>query len=108
MSVTPAELLPSDHSLLLAAYQQDPQAVGGSLALSALLSVLPLATVLVLLGVVRARAHWAALAGLLVALIVAVAGFGMPVGMSLLAAAHGALFGLFPILWIVVNALWVF
>jgi lactate permease len=108
MSVTPAVLLPSDGSLVLAAYQQDPDAVGGSLALSALLSVLPLATVLVLLGVVRARAHWAALAGLLVALIVAVAGFGMPVGMSLLAAAHGALFGLFPILWIVVNALWVF
>jgi lactate permease len=32
----------------------------------------------------------------------------MPIGMSLLAAGHGALFGLFPILWIVVNALWVF
>jgi lactate permease len=32
----------------------------------------------------------------------------MPFGMSLSAAAHGAFFGLFPILWIVVNALWVF
>ena len=47
-----------------AAYQQNPEAVGGSLGLSALVSVLPLAVVLVLLGVLRVRAQWAALAGL--------------------------------------------
>jgi lactate permease len=95
-------------SQYLAAYQQDPDAIGGSLGLSALVSVLPLAVVLVLLGLLRVRAHWAAIAGLVAALLVAVLGFGMPVGMSLLAAAHGALYGLFPIMWIVVNALWVF
>ncbi|MBW0105313.1 L-lactate permease [Pseudonocardia sp. KRD291] len=95
-------------SSTLAAYQQDPQAVGGSLLLSALLSALPLVTVFVLLGGFRLKAQWAALAGLAVALVVAVAGFGMPVGQSLLAASHGAVFGLFPILWIVVNALWVY
>ncbi len=94
--------------LALAAYQQDPQAVGGSLAWSALVSVLPLATVFVLLGGVRVRAPWAALAGLAVSLVVAVVGFSMPVGQALLAATHGAVFGLFPILWIVVNALWVY
>jgi lactate permease len=92
---------------VLAQYQQDPEAAG-SLGLSALISVVPLAVVLVLLGVLRVRAQWAALAGLAAALLVAIVGFGMPVGMSLSAAAHGALFGLFPILWIVVNALWVF
>jgi lactate permease len=109
MPVTPASSLPSsEHLTVLAQYQQDPQAVGGSLGLSALVSVLPLAIVLVLLGALRVRAQWAALAGLAAALVVAVAGFGMPVGMSLSAAAHGALFGLFPIMWIVVNALWVF
>jgi lactate permease len=90
------------------AYVQNPEAIGGSLGLSALVSVLPLAVVLVLLGALRVRAHWAALAGLLASLLVAVAGFGMPVGMSISAAAHGAFYGLFPILWIVVNALWVF
>jgi len=89
-------------------YQQDPEAVGGSLVASALVSVLPLATVFVLLGVFRLRAQWAALSGLAVALVVAVAGFAMPVGQALLAASHGAFFGLFPILWIVVNALWVY
>ena len=70
--------------------------------------MVPLAVVLVLLGVVRVRAQWAAPAGLAAALLVAVAGFGMPFGRSLSAAAHGAVFGLFPVLWIVVNALWVF
>ena len=91
-----------------AAYVQDPAAVGGSLALSALVSVLPLAVVLVLLGVLRVRAQWAALSGLAAAVLVAVIGFGMPLGTSLSAAFHGAFYGLFPILWIVVNALWVF
>jgi lactate permease len=90
------------------AYVQNPEAVAGSLGLSALVSVLPLAVVLVLLGVLRLRAHWAALAGLLTALLVAVLGFGMPPGMAVSAALHGAVYGLFPILWIVVNALWVF
>jgi lactate permease len=93
---------------VLAFYQQDPEAVGGSLGLSALVSVVPLAVVLVLLGVLRIRAQWAALAGLAAALVVAIIGFAMPVGMALSAAAHGATYGLFPILWIVVNALWVF
>jgi lactate permease len=89
-------------------YVQNPEAIGGSLGLSALVSVLPLAVVLVLLGVLRVRAHWAALAGLLTALLVAILGFRMPVGMSISAALHGAFYGLFPILWIVVNALWIF
>ncbi len=82
--------------------------MGGSLGLSALAAVMPLAVVLVLLGALRVRAQLAALAGLATALLVALVGYGMPLGMSLSVAAHGAMFGLFPILWIVVNALWVF
>lgn len=93
---------------MLLAYQQEVDAVGGSLALSALVSVIPLAVVLVLLGGVKLRAHWAALAGLVAALAVAVIGYGMPATPALSSAAHGAVFGFFPILWIVINALWVF
>ncbi|MHA6793200.1 L-lactate permease [Pseudonocardia bannensis] len=105
---TPTSLASEQSGALLAVYQQDPEFLGGSPGLSALVSVVPLAVVLVLLGVLRVRAQWAALAGLAAALGVAIAGFGMPVGMSLSAAAHGAFFGLVPIMWIVVNALWVF
>lgn len=80
----------------------------GSLGLSALVAVLPLATVLVLLGVVRMKAHLAALIGLLVALVIAVAGYGMPVLQAVSSGVQGAVFGLFPIMWIVVNALWIY
>ncbi|MEV5717328.1 L-lactate permease [Amycolatopsis mediterranei] len=80
----------------------------GSLGLSALVAVLPLATVLVLLGAVRMRAHHAALIGLLVALVVGVAAYGMPVVQAVSGALQGAAFGLWPIMWIVVNALWIY
>ncbi|MBI0299353.1 L-lactate permease [Streptomyces sp. PRKS01-29] len=86
--------------------QLDP--VADSLSLSALVAALPLITVLVLLGGVRMRAHYAGPIGLAVAALVAWLPYGMPVGQTLSSAAQGALFGLFPILWIVVNALWVY
>ncbi|MBN6033289.1 L-lactate permease [Amycolatopsis sp. 195334CR] len=80
----------------------------GSLGLSALVAALPLATVLVLLGAVRLKAHLAGLIGLAVAALVAIIVFGMPVGQTVSGAVQGAAFGLFPILWIVVNALWIY
>ncbi|MFD7666594.1 L-lactate permease [Streptomyces sp. NPDC059788] len=89
-------------------YVQQPEPVADSLALSALVAALPLITVLVLLGAVRLRAHLAGLTGLAVALATACLGYGMPAGQALSGAAQGALFGLFPILWIVVNALWIY
>jgi lactate permease len=89
-------------------YQPVLDAVSGSLGLTALFAVLPLATLFVLLGVVRMRAWPAALLSLLVAVLVAVVAYPMPVGQALLAASEGAAFGFFPILWIVVNAIWIY
>ncbi|MEV1022441.1 L-lactate permease [Streptomyces sp. NPDC050264] len=87
---------------------QQLEPVGGSLGLSALIAALPLVTVLVLLGAVRMKAHRAGLIGLAAAALVAWLVYDMPLGQTLSSAAQGALFGLFPILWIVVNALWVY
>lgn len=81
-------------------------AVGGSLALTALVGTLPLLTFFAMLLLVKAKAHVAGLASLAVALIVAILAFGMPWNLALLSAGQGALFGLFPIVWIVVMALW--
>ena len=89
-------------------YQQDLSHVGGSLGLTALVAVLPLVALFVLLGGLRWKAQWAALASLAVALIVAIAAYGMPVGQALDSGAEGAAFGLFPIMWIVVNAIWIY
>lgn len=80
----------------------------GSLTVSALVGLLPLLTVFVLLGVLRWKAHWAGLAALAVAIVVAVAAYGMPVNLALLSATQGAVFGLFPIMWIVFTAIWLY
>jgi lactate permease len=82
--------------------------VGNSLALSAIFAVLPLLTLFFLLGVLRMRAWLAGLISLAVALLVAVVAYSMPVGQALLSASEGAAFGFFPILWIVLNAIWVY
>ncbi len=89
-------------------FKQDPSAVAGSLTLSALCALIPLAVLFVLLGGLKLKAWIAGLISLAVALVVAVALFGMPVGQSLSAAVDGALFGFFPILWIVINAVWIY
>src|SRR4051794_10311168 len=82
--------------------------VAHSVALSAIFAALPLLTLFVLLGVLRMKAWLAALISLAVALVVALVVYTMPVGQALLSASEGAAFGFFPILWIVLNAIWVY
>ncbi|MEU3663842.1 L-lactate permease [Streptomyces sp. NPDC032940] len=89
-------------------YVQELEPLADSLGLSALVAALPLVIVLVLLGGVRMKAHLAGLIGLLAAVLVAWLAYGMPLDQTVSSAAQGAVFGLFPILWIVVNALWVY
>lgn len=89
-------------------YTPDFQPIGGSLMWSALVAVLPLLTVFITLGVLRWRAHWAGLSGLAVALAVAIAAYQMPTHLALLSGTEGFVFGLFPIMWIVVNAIWLY
>lgn len=89
-------------------YVQNDTPLGGSLALSSVVAVLPLLTLFVLLGGLRVRAWLASLIGLAVALLVAIVAYGMPVGQAFLAGSEGAVFGFFPILWIVINALWIY
>jgi lactate permease len=80
----------------------------GSLGLTALVAALPLIVLFILLGVLRMTAWKASLVALLVSLVVAVAVYSMPVGQALLSGTLGAVFGFFPILWIVINAIWVY
>ncbi len=80
----------------------------GTLWLSALVALLPLLTIFLLLGWLRWKAHLAGLAALLVAILVAIFTFKMPAGLALLSATEGAAFGLFPITWIVLTAVWLY
>jgi lactate permease len=79
-----------------------------NLLLSALVAAIPVVVLLGLLAFFHARAHMAALAGLVASLAVAIAVYGMPVPLALAAAANGAAFGLFPIGWIVLCAIFLY
>jgi lactate permease len=89
-------------------YRPVLDAVAGSLFITALVAMLPLLALFVLLGVVRMRAWLASVIALAVAILVAVIAYSMPVTQAVLAATEGAAFGFFPILWIVINAIWIY
>ncbi|MEO6080268.1 MAG: lactate permease LctP family transporter [Steroidobacteraceae bacterium] len=82
-------------------WQQNYQPLMGSLGWSTAAAALPILVPLLLIGVLRKSALIAGLAGLLVALVVATAAYGMPVELAARSASMGAAFGLLPIGWIV-------
>ncbi|HZI91983.1 MAG TPA: L-lactate permease [Thermoleophilaceae bacterium] len=89
-------------------YEQVFDPVSSSLGLSAIFAALPLITLFVMLGGFRITAWISGLVSLAVAIVVAIAVWDVPVGQSLDMGAEGAAFGFFPILWIVINAVWIY
>jgi lactate permease len=89
-------------------YTQNFDPVSDSLGLSSIFAVLPILALFLLLGGLRVAAQWAALVALGVAMLVAMIVYSMPVGQTALSATQGAAFGLFPIMWIVVTAIWIY
>ena len=79
--------------------------VDDNLALSFLVAAVPIATVLVLLGILRRPAWQASLGGLVTALLIAVLVWRFPPALALDAVAAGMVFALWPVMWIVFNAL---
>lgn len=76
--------------------------------LSTAAAALPIVLLLVTLGVLEWRAHLAALTGLGAALVISIGVYGMPVSNALATAAYGAAYGLLPIGWIIVNAVFLY
>jgi lactate permease len=89
-------------------FRQITDPIAGSLVLSAVVAALPLVVLFLMIGVFRVKAPKAVFAALLLSIVLAVAGWKMPLGQALSGTAEGIVFGLFPILWILVNALWVY
>ena len=86
-------------------YEQVYEPIAGNLALSTLVAVIPIVVLFVLLAGVRMAAQWASLITLAVALVIAVLVYGMPIDLALNSTLLGICFGLFPIVWIVINAM---
>jgi lactate permease len=89
-------------------YQQVYDPIAGNLWLSTIVALIPIVVLFVLLAGIRMAAQWAGLITLAVALVLAVLVYGMPVGLALDSALFGAAFGLFPIVWIVINAIFIY
>jgi len=87
------------------AFHQTYQPVLGSILLSALVAGLPLYVLFVMLAILRLPAWICALAALLTAAVLGLLVWGMPFGVTLGATTEGMAFGLWPISWIVLNAI---
>ena len=87
---------------------QNYTAVGGSLYLTAAVALLPIIFFFVALTVLKLKGYQAGLYTLLIALGVAVLGFGMPAGMAVSSALYGFAYGLWPIAWIIVTAVFLY
>jgi lactate permease len=75
----------------------------GNMVVSTALAAIPVVVMLVCLGLLHVKAHYAAGLGLLSAVVIAVFAFGMPAEMAGKAAFLGGITGLLPIGWIVLN-----
>ncbi|HEV7652018.1 MAG TPA: L-lactate permease [Actinophytocola sp.] len=94
--------------MLLADFQQDYSPVADSLGVSAIFAILPLLVLFVLLGVLRMRAWLASAISVVVAIVIAVVVYSTPFLDTLDSGLMGAAFGFFPIMWIVINAIWIY
>lgn len=80
----------------------------GGIGTSALIAAIPVVVLLGLLAFWHVRAHIAAIIALVVAGAVAVFVYGMPVSLAAASAAYGAAFGLLPIGWLILNAIFIY
>jgi lactate permease len=80
----------------------------GALWLSALVAALPIAVFFVTLAVLRWQAYLAGLCTIVTTLVIAVVFYGMPGGLALRATAMGFAYGLWPISWIILSAVFLY
>lgn len=79
-----------------------------SMALSVLVALVPILFIFWALIIRRMKGYQASLIAMGIALLIAVTVYGMPVQLAALSAVHGALYGLLPICWLVIMAVFLF
>ncbi len=87
------------------ASRQGIRRLTGTCAPAFLVAALPILLVLALLGWARRPAWQASLGGLILALVIAVAGWHFPLALAVDSVAAGAVFALWPVMWIVFAAI---
>ncbi|HKH59598.1 MAG TPA: lactate permease LctP family transporter [Flavitalea sp.] len=79
-----------------------------NLTLSAIVAVIPILFIFWALIVKKMKGYKASIGATIIAIIIAIVIYGMPVKLALLSTANGAMYGLFPICWIVITAVFLF
>lgn len=82
--------------------------LGGHLWLSALVAAIPIIFFFVALAALRMKGYIAGLITVALAVVIAIAVYQMPVSMALAATGYGFLYGLWPISWIIVAAVFLY
>jgi len=81
---------------------------GDSYLVPALVAAIPLIILFVMLAVLRKPGHKAAFVATAAAVLLSIFVWGMPAKLAINATLFGAAFGLFPIVWIVITAIWIY
>jgi lactate permease len=89
-------------------FTQNFTAVGNSLALSALVALVPILYFFWALAVKRMKGYLAGLTTLLIALILAVVAFKVPAQLAVMSATQGAVYGILPIGWIIITSVFLY
>ena len=79
-----------------------------NIALSALVAIVPLIFIFWALIIKKMKGHKAILSATVIAILIALVVYGMPLDLALLSTVHGALYGLFPICWLIISAIFLF
>ena len=87
---------------------QSYTAVGGSLAYTALLAVIPIVFFFLALTVLKLKGHVAGLLTLLIAILVAIFAYQMPASLAVTSAIYGFAYGIWPISWIIITAVFLY
>jgi lactate permease len=80
----------------------------GNIGLSALVAIMPILFIFWALVIKKMKGYLTSILATLLTIIIAISVYGMPLKLALLSAANGALYGLFPICWIVITAVFLF
>ncbi|WP_412479971.1 L-lactate permease [Azonexus sp. IMCC34839] len=80
----------------------------GNIGLSALVAAIPILFLFWALAIKHMKGHFAALGGTSLAVLIAIFVYGMPVDLAALSTLYGGAFGLFPVCWIVITALFIY
>lgn len=80
----------------------------GSIAISAIVAAVPIFFIFWALIIKKMKGYKASLFTAIIAILVAIFVYSMPVKLSLLSTLHGALYGFFPICWIIIGAVFLY